>query len=398
MKVAIVHYWLIGMRGGEKVLEELCALYPDADIFTLVADETKLSPALRKHKITTSFLQKLGGVKTYQKLLPLMPMALESFDLTGYDLVISSEAGPAKGVVPAPDALHICYCHSPMRYIWDLYPQYYAGAGRVARLAMTVMSPWLRTWDVTTAARVDHFIANSQFVAERIDKYYRREATVIHPPVDTARFAIAPEVGDFYLCAGQITPYKKIEIAIDVFTRLGKRLVIAGSGATKAMRRAAGANVEFLGAVDDATLVRLLAECRALVFPGLEDFGIVPLEAMASGRPVVAYGRGGALETVIDGRTGVLFDAQTPEALSMAVLRMEQTHADFDPYALRAFAEGFDRQVFRSKLRAFFDQALAARRAKAAQRRPQLVGTVAGPFADLAPAALTPLRAAAARP
>ncbi len=196
MKVAIVHYWLVGMRGGEKVLEELCALYPQADLFTLVADESKLSPALRKHKITTSFLQKMGGVKAYQKMLPLMPLALESFDLTGYDLVISSEAGPAKGVVPAPDALHICYCHSPMRYIWDLYPQYRAGAGRIARLAMGLTAPWLRTWDVTTSARVDHFIANSQFVADRIEKYYRREATVINPPVDTQRFAISHEVSD----------------------------------------------------------------------------------------------------------------------------------------------------------------------------------------------------------
>jgi len=392
MKVAIIHYWLVGMRGGEKVLEELCALYPDADIFTLVADVDKLSPALRRHKITTSFLQKLGGVKTYQKLLPLMPTALESFDLTGYDLVISSEAGPAKGVVPAPDALHICYCHSPMRYIWDLYPQYYAGAGRVARLAMGLTAPWLRAWDVTTAARVDHFIANSQFVAERIGKYYRREATVINPPVDTARFAIAPAAGNFYLCAGQITPYKKIEIAIEAFTRLGNRLVIAGSGATKAMRRAAGSNVEFLDAVDDITLARLLAECRALVFPGLEDFGIVPLEALASGRPVIAYGRGGALETVIDGHTGILFDEQTPQALSTAVLRMERTHAAFDPHTLRAFAERFDRRVFRLKLRAFFDQALAAHRAQALARRPKFTETFVGPYADTPPAGVTPLR------
>ncbi len=392
MKVAIVHYWLVGMRGGEKVLEELCALYPEADIFTLVADKDKLSPALLRHKITTSFLQKMGGVKSYQKLLPLMPLALESFDLTGYDLVISSEAGPAKGIVPAPDALHVCYCHSPMRYIWDLYPQYHAGAGWLARLAMSLTAPWLRTWDVTTAARVDHFIANSHFVADRITKYYRREATVINPPVDTARFAIAAEVGDFYLCAGQITPYKKIEIAVEAFSRLGKRLVIAGSGATQAMRKAAGSNIEFLGAVDDLTLTRLLSQCRALVFPGLEDFGIVPLEALASGRPVIAYGRGGALETVIEGKTGFLFDEQTPQALSMAVLRMERSHGDFDPQALRAFAQAFDRQAFRLKLRTFFDQAVAAHRAKAAARR-EASGRR---FADPPPAvSVMPLRAAA---
>jgi len=368
MKVAIVHYWLVGMRGGEKVLEELCALYPDADVFTLVADRSRLSPALLRHRITTSFLQKMGGVKAYQKLLPLMPMALESFDLTGYDLVISSEAGPAKGIVPAPDALHVCYCHSPMRYVWDLYPQYRAGAGRLTRLAMAVTAPWLRAWDVTTSARVDHFIANSRFVADRIGKYYRREATVINPPVDTGRFRIADAPGDFYLCAGQITPYKKIEIAVEAFTRLGLRLVIAGSGATAAMRRAAGPNVAFLGAVDDDILTRLLSECRALVFPGVEDFGIVPLEALASGRPVIAYGRGGALETVIDGQTGFLFDAQTPEALMAAVQRMETSQESFDPRTLRAFAEGFDRQVFRSRLRAFFDQAIAAHREKSTRQ------------------------------
>jgi glycosyltransferase involved in cell wall biosynthesis len=393
MKVAIVHYWLVGMRGGEKVLEELCALYPEADLFTLVADEGKLSPALRKHRITTSFLQKMGGVKGYQRLLPLMPMALESFDLTGYDLVISSEAGPAKGIVPAPDALHVCYCHSPMRYIWDLYPQYHARAGRLARLAMTLTAPWLRAWDVTTAARVDHFIANSQFVADRIDKYYRREAVVINPPVDTERFEIAPAPGDFYLCAGQITPYKKVEIAVEAFTRLGKRLVVAGSGVTPAMRRMAGPNVVFLGAVDDATLTRLLSECRALVFPGLEDFGIVPLEALASGRPVVAYGRGGALETVIDGQTGVLFGEQTPQALAAAVLRMEQMHAAFDPRMLRAFAERFDRTAFRLRLRAFFDQAVAAHRAKAAARREDIVHPIAVAANQ---AGAVPLRAAAA--
>ncbi len=391
MKVAIVHYWLVGMRGGEKVLEELCALYPDADIFTLVADPDKLSPALRKHKITTSFLQKMGGVKSYQKLLPLMPLALESFDLTGYDLVISSEAGPAKGIVPAPDALHVCYCHSPMRYVWDLYPQYHAGAGMLARLAMTLTAPWLRTWDVTTAARVDHFIANSHFVADRIAKYYRREATVINPPVDTARFAISDEVSDFYLCFGQITPYKKIEIAVEAFSRLGKRLVVAGSGVTPALRKAAGSNVEFLGAVDDATLTRLLSQCRALVFPGLEDFGIVPLEALASGRPVIAYGRGGALETVIDGKTGFLFEEQTSQALSMAVLRMERSHADFDPQALRAFAQGFDRHAFRLKLKTFLDHTVAAHRAKAATRRELL----ARPFTEAAPVvSVMPLRAA----
>ncbi|HVZ29537.1 MAG TPA: glycosyltransferase [Asticcacaulis sp.] len=358
MKVALVHYWLVGMRGGEKVLEALCELYPEADIFTLVADPQKLSPVIRKHRIFTSFLQKLGGVKNYQRLLPLMPMALESFDLTPYDVVISSEAGPAKGVITRPDAVHICYCHSPMRYVWDLYPQYYASAGPVTRLGMKLFTPCLRTWDVTTAARVDHFIANSGYVAARIKKFYRREATVINPPVDISRFSITNDVQDFYLCAGQITPYKKIEIAVEAFTKMNKRLVVIGEGATANLKKIAGPTIEFLGTVDDLIMAQYLARCQALIFPGVEDFGIVPLEALASGRPVIAFARGGALETVIDGKTGILFHDQTVEALTTAVERLESGQDVFDPLALQAFATRFQRSVFMENLQSFLQKAI----------------------------------------
>lgn len=353
MKVALVHYWLTSMRGGEKVLEAFCELYPDADIFTLVADFDKLSPTIRKHKITTSFLQKMGGVKLYQKMLPLMPLALESFDLTSYDLVISSEAGPAKGIIPRPDALHVCYCHSPMRYIWDLFPQYYKSAGLISRIAMNLTFPKLRTWDVTTSARVDHFIANSEYVQKRIEKYYRRESTVINPPVNVSRFEICQEPEDYYICCGQITPYKKIEIAVDAFTTMGKRLYVLGAGATDALQRRAGPTVAFLGSVSDETLAHYLSHARALIFPGVEDFGIVPLESMASGRPVIAFARGGALETVKDGKTGILFHEQTQESLIAAVERMERIHKDFSPEALREWAMGFERSVFVNNLRAF---------------------------------------------
>lgn len=345
-KVALVHYWLVGMRGGEKVLEALCELFPEADIFTLVADPEKLSPTILKHKITTSFLQKVGGKRHYQKMLPLMPFALESFDLTDYDLIISSEAGPAKGIIPRPDALHICYCHSPMRYIWDLYPQYRAGAGFISRAVLSLTAPLLRAWDVSTAARVDHFIANSSYVAKRIEKFYRREATVVHPPVNVERFSPVSDVGDYYLCAGQITPYKRIDIAVAAFTEMGKPLVVIGSGVTPELRKMAGPNIQFLGAVDDVTMAHHFARCKALVFPGVEDFGIVPLEVMASGRPVIAFARGGATETVIDGRTGILFSEQTSASLSKAVVRLESQIDAFQPQELRNWSLAFQKQRF----------------------------------------------------
>jgi glycosyltransferase involved in cell wall biosynthesis len=356
MKVALVHYWLVGMRGGEKVLECLCDLYPEADIFTLVLDRTKISEKILRHKITTSFLQRIGGVRRYKKMLPLMPFALEAFDLTAYDLVISSEAGPAKGVIVGPNAMHICYCHSPMRYVWDLYPLYYSDASYLSRAVMSVMSPFIRAWDVTTAARVDHFIANSRYVAQRIKKYYRREAEVLNPPIDMSRFKIAVEPGDYYLCAGQITPYKRIDLAVQAFTELGLPLVVIGSGADKALRKMAGPNIVFLGAVSDQSMADHFARCRALIFPGVEDFGLVPVEVMASGRPVVAYARGGALETVIPGRTGILFHEQTTSALKEAVLQMEHQYALFPADTLQSFAAAFDRQKFSARIYQFISQ------------------------------------------
>jgi glycosyltransferase involved in cell wall biosynthesis len=358
MKVAIVHYWLVGMRGGEKVLECLCELYPDADIFTLVADRKKLSPTILKHKITTSFLQNIGGRRAYQKMLPLMPMALEGFDLTGYDLVLSSEAGPAKGIIPPPDALHICYCHSPMRYVWDLYPQYYREAGWLTRIAMTLTASWLRTWDVTTAARVDYFVANSEFVAKRIKKFYRRDSEVIHPPVDVSRFEIGHAPEDYYLCAGQVTPYKRIDLAIDACTQLNRRLVVIGSGASPELKQRAGPMVTFLDKVDDQTMAAHFQNCRALIFPGVEDFGIVPLEVMASGRPVLAFRRGGALETVAEGRTGLFFDTQTVGSLIDTIKRFEAREDDFDPRDTRKHAQAWDRGIFKNRIAAFISSKL----------------------------------------
>ena len=352
MRVALVHYWLVGVRGGEKVLEELCLLFPEADIFTLVCNEDKLSEVLRSHRIVTSWLQQLPfAVHNYKMLLPLMPFALEHFDLREYDLVISSEAGPAKGVIVRPEAVHVCYCHSPLRYIWDKYHDYRSGAGLVARLAMPLLAPPLRVWDVTTAARVDHFVANSAYVAQRIERYFRRDAQVVHPPVETEAFGISDRQDDFYLFAGQLVRYKRADLAVEAFNRLDRPLVVIGEGEQLGhLRKIARGNVTFLGRQPFDVLRTHYQRCRALIFPGEEDFGIVPVEAMACGRPVIAFGRGGALETVFDGVTGVLFREQSTEALVQAVERFEAMRDRFSPEVIRYHACRFDRAIFRDRM------------------------------------------------
>ncbi|MGC9368074.1 MAG: glycosyltransferase [Paracoccaceae bacterium] len=352
-RVALIHYWLVGMRGGEKVLEELCEMFPQADIFTHVVVPERLSPTLRQHRIITTSVGRLPfAPRLYQKYLPLMPRALEEIDLTGYDLVISSEAGPAKGVIAPPDAPHLCYCHSPMRYLWDQYHTYRQGAGWLTRRMMPHLAHRLRSWDVTSAARVDGFVANSSHVAARIGKYWQRDADIVFPPVAVEDFAPVPqtELGDFYLWAGELAPYKRPDLAVEAFTRMKKPLVvIGGPDKTRAALSAkAGANVTFLGQVPFDVLKEHMARCRALVFPGEEDFGIVPVEVMASGRPVIAYGRGGALDTVLEGETGLLFREQSVEALIDAVEQFEALGLDRpDPAVLLAHARRFDRAAFR---------------------------------------------------
>ncbi|EET48107.1 glycosyltransferase [Thalassobium sp. R2A62] len=353
MKVALVHYWLVGMRGGEKVLEEVCKLYPNADIFTHVAIPENLSETLRAHNITETFIAKLPGArKHYQKYLPLMPKALEALDLTDYDLVISFEAGPAKGIIVRPDAQHICYVHSPMRYIWDQYHVYRDQAGRLTKLIMPHIAHKMRIWDTTSAARVDHFIANSSFVAERIKKFWRRDATVIYPPVDVDAFAQSRpvQVSDFYLYAGELASYKRPDIAVEAFTKSGRRLVVIGEGSErKELEAAAGPNITFLGRVSFATLKDYYSRCRALIFPGVEDFGIVPVEVIASGRPVIALGRGGALDTVTHDMTGVLFEEATPDSLAKALNYFEQNEKNFQIKETSSFAEPFSPFEFRNK-------------------------------------------------
>jgi glycosyltransferase involved in cell wall biosynthesis len=347
-RVAIVHYWLVGMRGGERVIERLLHLFPDADIFTHVYVPEAMSKTIASRPVKTSFIQKLpGAARHYQKYLPLMPMALEELDLRGYDLVISSESGPAKGVIAAPDALHLCYCHSPMRYLWDHYHDYKPAAGRLARLVM----PWsfhrLREWDVTSAARVDTFVANSTFIRQRIARVWRRDAQVVHPPVATHLFSRSPEVEDRYLWVGQMTPYKRADIALEAFNRMKLPLLMVGQGEMSAeLKRRAGPTVEIVDKLDFDSLRRAYARCRGLVFTAEEDFGIVPVEAMASGRPVLAYGRGGARDSVAPGISGQFFADQSIDSLIEGVEALERWLPDFDPAAAMAHAQRFAPERF----------------------------------------------------
>lgn len=358
MRVALVHYWLTNMRGGERVLEAFCEMFPQADIYTHVVDRSKLSDTLNRHEIKTTFVSKLPFAKSqYQKYLPFMPRALEQLDLTDYDLVISSESGPAKGVITSPDAFHLCYCHSPMRYIWDLYPHYYGTAGFLARQAFPGIAHRLRTWDVTSAARVDQFVANSNFISRRIRKFYRRDSEVAFPPVAVSEFAQARKdgPGEYYLAAGEMVGYKRFDLVVDAFTKLGAPLVVVGEGEQmKALQRSAGPNVTFVGRVGFSELKRRFGECKALVFPGEEDFGMVPVEVMAAGRPVIAYGKGGALDTVIDGETGILFPQQTVDSLIEALNTFEAT--SLDPNKIVAHAEKFGPDQFKTRIQAILSQ------------------------------------------
>ncbi|MDE2435380.1 MAG: glycosyltransferase [Sphingomonadales bacterium] len=342
------------MRGGERVVERLLHLFPQADLFTHVYAPERMSAAIRAARVQTSFIDRLPfSRRLYQYYLPLMPVALEEFDLSAYDIVISSESGPAKGIITRPDSMHLCYCHSPMRYLWDHYHQYKAEASRPARLAMPLMYNRLRQWDVSSSARVDRFAANSNFIRQRIAKVWRRDATVIHPPVDTNLFTPSVDVGDFYLWVGQLVPYKRPDIAVDAFTANGKPLVVVGAGKLASRLRArAGPNVTFIERMNFNELRQAYARCRALVMTAEEDFGITPVEAMASGRPVIAYGRGGALDTVEDGVTGLFYHDQDSSDLSLAVDGMERTLRDFNPRDALQRASAFAPEHFDRKIRA----------------------------------------------
>ena len=353
-KVAVIHDWLTGMRGGEKVLEEILQLYPEADLYTLFLEKNKISERISSHPIFVSRLNRNRWIrKYYQYFLPFFPCHVEEFDLQNYGLVISSSHCVAKGVIPAPEALHISYIHSTIRYAWD---QYYSYFGRLRGIRKSIVRRHisrLRTWDVASSARVDHFIANSQFVRERIWKYYRRQATVIHPPVDTDFFqpAVNPS-RDYFLLVSALVPYKRIELVIQAFNGLGEKLCIVGKGSEeKHLQRLAAANIRFMGALAPDELRRLYQNARALVFSGIEDFGIAFVEAQACGIPVIAYDRGGVRDIIRHGQSGFLFAEQTMAALTDAVRQaMAMT---FDPVLLRQNGLKFSPDNFRRQLSQF---------------------------------------------
>ena len=360
-RVALVHDWLTGMRGGERCLEVACELFPDAPLYTLLHVPGSVSPVIERRRIVTSFIQRLPDAPArYRHYLPLFPAAVHGFDLSGYDLVISLSHCVAKAVRRPARALHLSYCFSPMRYIWDLYDDYFGRhAPPLARWLMPPVAAALRAWDRRTDG-VDAFVAISHHIADRIRRVYGRSADVIYPPVDVARFRPAATVEDFYLVVSALVPYKRVDLAIAAAARLGRRLLVIGTGPeARRLRAQAGPGVEFLGWRSDAEVAALYARCRAVLFPAVEDYGIVPLEAAAAGRPTIALARGGALETMagLDDAvpTAVFFHEQTERGLADAMLAFEAAMDRFDPVAMRARAARFDRPVFRERLREYVE-------------------------------------------
>jgi glycosyltransferase involved in cell wall biosynthesis len=361
MKTAIVHYWLVNMRGGEKMLEALLEMFPDADIYTHVYNPPAVSALINSHHVYTSRINKFPfAKKLYQLYMPLMPNALMDFNLQGYDLVISSEAGPAKGVVPHPNAYHLCYCHSPMRYLWDMYHEYFRGTNPLVRFFMRWLIPDLRLWDIASANLVDRFVTNSHYVAKRIRRVYNREAEVVYGPAAIeSLLGVERKPADYYLFFGQLTGYKRADLAIEACVKSGRKLVVAGAGAKKrdVKRLQKTGLVRFTGRVSDEEAAALFAGAKALLYPGIEDLGLVPVEAQAAGCPVIAYREGGALDTVKEGITGLFFDEQTPESLVAAMENFERNEVTFHSRELfNEHVQQFSRTAFIKRIRRILEE------------------------------------------
>jgi glycosyltransferase involved in cell wall biosynthesis len=370
VRVAIVHHWLVTQGGGERVLEALASMFPEADIFTLIADPRSIPSSLRDRHITQSFLGRIPWAhRLHRHFLPLYPMAVEQLDLRGYDLVITSDAGPMKGVLVAHGALHICYCHAPMRYIWNQYHDYRNHLSGFAKCTFSASAHYVRAWDFAAAQRVSLFVANSVNVSDRIRQYYLRPSLVLYPPIDTS-FARLGSVDDSYLAVGRLVAYKRLDLLIAACNRLGRRLRIIGVGPEERNLRAlAGKSIEFLGYVENEVLWEEYARCRALLFAAEEDFGMAPVEAQACGRPVIAYGKGGALESIAWGReivsqgcaTGLFFHEQSVDAVCNAILDFERKERDFDPLFISDWAKRFDTAYFVDGFRELVNAAMASR-------------------------------------
>jgi len=377
MRVAIVHHWFVSQGGGERVAEVLAQMYPSADIFALVADRAMVPPSLRNRRLQTTFINRLPfATRIYRHLLPLYPRAVERLDLRGYDLVISSDSGPMKGVLVSPSAVHICYCHSPMRYLWDQNHHYRRSMAPLARAAFDLTAGYVRSWDQRAAQRVTQFVANSRYVASRIREYYQRDSVVIPPPVDTAAGYISNAPGSAYLTVGRLVAYKRIDLLIQACNVLGRELRIIGTGPEESrLRSQAGSTIKFLGNVDETSLWREYANCRAFLFSAEEDFGMSMVEAQSCGRPVIAFGKGGALEAVVSGdrtvpsahETCVLFDRQTPEGVVKAILCFEAAEDRFQPQVIRRHAQRFSAGAFRSAFRRLVDSTTSSE-----ERMPEL--------------------------
>lgn len=362
MKIALVHDYLVQYGGAERVLEAFTELFPYAPIYTLIHDDEAMHGQFRDKRIYTSFLQEMPfSRKRHRFFPPLMPLAIEEFDFSKYDIVLSDSSSYAKGIITRPETLHICYMHTPMRYAWDdcqKYTQDFGFPALIKKLVPFFMSP-IRLWDKASADRVDLILANSQFVAKRIRKYYHKEAVVIHPPVNIGQFYIAPkeERKDYFLMVGRLIAYKRHDIAIEAFNRLGLPLKIIGRGPEmKRLQKLAGPTIEFLGRVPEEDLPRYYAECRGFIFPQEEDFGIVAIEAMASGRPLIAYRGGDIVEHMEEGKMGVFFDEQTPEAIVRAVRAFDENR--YDVGYIRSRMERFDKERFKATMKDYVEHAL----------------------------------------
>lgn len=356
MKIALTHDHLFQVGGAEKVLLELHHLFPNSPVYTLIHNP-EYSNLFAGLDIKTSFLANWPFAKNHFKwYLPLMPIAWEHFDFEDYDIVISSASAFAKGVLTPPNTLHLCYCHSPVRYLWSDAHRYVEELKqpKIIKKMLPVVLNFLRTWDYTAAQRVDKFIANSEFVAKRIKKYYQRESTVIYPPVDTKSMRISPAIEDYYVLVSRLRPYKRVDLAIQAFNQLRLPLKIVGGGEEiQRLKKMAKSNIEFLGEVSDERRNQLLSKAKAFIHPQEEDFGIAVVEAMACGRPVIAYKSGGALETVIEGFNGKLFSEQSWEALADAVIKFQSMFKDFDPYKIKDYAEKFSAERFAAEMKDF---------------------------------------------